>query len=168
MNMNNEKEKLTLVERISEKETEEKIGDMFAFGFRLNEMELKLKESEKKIQNSQTNVIEALALFAAFFTFVAVNVQIFTKVTDLYSAAWFTLLLLGALGFFAILVDVIINQDKKLSIFLSFIFMFFIACALYAIKDVKLNNTDNQESIKIESQESSVEIKDNNIPMEIK
>ena len=165
--MNNGKGKLTLLEEIPEKPTKEEINNMNAFSNKLEELEKKVTELDERIENSQTNVIEALALFAAFFTFVAVNVQIFTRVTDLYSASWFTVLLLGALGFFAILVGVIIRKDNKLSILLSFIFMFFIACSLYVTKDVKLNNTENQENIKIENQGSSVEIKDNNIPIEI-
>lgn len=172
--MNNEK-KLTRLEEMSESTAKIQIDKM-------NEYDIKLGEMEKRVKDAQTNVIEALALFAAFFTFVSVNVQIFAGVTNLKSAMWFTILLMGALGFFALIVHIIIKEEDKYfnieygkfklyisrKILFLILFSSFICFALYAVDDEKLNIIkENKESIKIENQGSSVEIKDNDIPIEV-
>lgn len=177
--MNNEKEKLTLLEEIPEKASEEYVDKSKAYVDDV--LDTCLKELEKEIKKTQTSVIEALALFAAFFTFVAVNVQIFTGVTHLKSAMWFTVLLMGALGFFALIVHIIIREEDKyfnfeygkFKIYISrkiiflIIFLSFVYFALYAVDNENLNiEKENKENIKIENQGSFVEIKDNNIPIE--
>jgi len=138
------------------------------------------EELSHKIDDSKLRTIETLGVFVALFTFVAVNVQIFTRVTHLRSAMWFTVLLMGALGLFSLIVHVIINEEDKhfnleygkLKLYISrkfqllILFLFFIFIAL-SIKDEELNIVkENKESIKIENQGSSVETRDNNIPIE--
>lgn len=57
----------------------------------------KLKELEQrfetKIENKETKTTEILAIFITLFTFISVNVNIFTKVSDVYTAIWFMLLM---------------------------------------------------------------------------
>jgi len=85
------------------------------------------RKINSKIEDAKTGTTESLALFAAFFTFVAVNVQIFTKVTNLRSAMWFSILLLGCLGFFAVIVHLIIlkREYKKISIIIGVLLVIF-------------------------------------------
>jgi len=90
------------------------------------------KDIDDKIEKTRISVVQSLALFAAFFTFVAVNVQIFTKVTNLESAMLFSLLLLGCLGLFALIIHVILNlkESKNVGILLVVIFSAFIFLGL--------------------------------------
>lgn len=157
----------------AKKEFDEKIEET------IKETKIELSD---KIDDSKLKTIETLGIFVALFTFVSVNVQIFTQVTYLKSAMWFTLLLMGALGFFALIVHIIIKEEDKYfnleygkfklyiskKILFLILFSSFICFALYAVDDEKLNIIkENKESIKIENQGSSVEIKDNNIPIEV-
>jgi heme/copper-type cytochrome/quinol oxidase subunit 4 len=48
---------------------------------------------ETKIENKETKTTEILAIFITLFTFISVNVNIFTKVSDVYTAIWFMLLM---------------------------------------------------------------------------
>lgn len=66
---------------------------------------------ENKVESGKLNIIESLALFAAFFTFVSTSVQIFTKVSNLFSAMCFMILMLGLLGMFTLLIDVIVRNN---------------------------------------------------------
>jgi len=130
-----------------------------------NKIEETWKETNQdlsdKIDNSKLKTIETLGIFVALFTFVSVNVQIFTRVTHLKSAMWFTVLLMGSLGFFALIIHIIINKEKKYVSLILILSSFFIIFALYAVSnDEKLNIAENKKSIKIENQESSLEIKD--------
>lgn len=57
----------------------------------------KSDEIKRKLQDyvnqNQTRVIEALAIFIALFTFISINIQIFTKTQDLRSATMFMTLM---------------------------------------------------------------------------
>lgn len=46
----------------------------------------------EKLEKKETRVTEILAIFITLFTFISVNVNIFTRVQDLQSAVWFMLL----------------------------------------------------------------------------
>jgi hypothetical protein len=120
----------------------------------------KTEDLGKKIESAKVSTIEALALFAAFFTFVSVNVQIFTKVSDLRSAMWFTILLLGSLGIFSLLTNFIIkNHDIGIKlvyrkfrleisnkIILLAIAVIFIVTGLYFGKSEKLNGYEKSNN----------------------
>ncbi|MFH1392518.1 MAG: hypothetical protein ABIG90_02455, partial [bacterium] len=131
------------------------------------DLESKATNITTNIANNQIRNIEALALFAAFFTFVAINVQVFSQVENLRSAMWFSLLLLGCLGFFALLVHVIINTITQKAgiwqvIILAGVFAILILIALWRGGDEKLYQS-NGNPIKIENQGASVQVHDNEI-----
>jgi len=118
-----------------------------------------ITEFDNKIKSSEKSIIESLALFAAFFTFISVNVQIFTRVKDLKSAMWFTLLLFCCLGLFAWMVHVLINKEVKYFqfksqkrswsvsgvFFLPIIFILLIFAAIF-FRDEQLNIQDKEEN----------------------
>jgi uncharacterized phage infection (PIP) family protein YhgE len=47
------------------------------------------KEFQNNINQNQTRVIEALAVFVGIFSFISINIQIFSRVKDLMSASIF-------------------------------------------------------------------------------
>src|SRR5258708_3661092 len=59
------------------------------FGEFERELKNKAKEFEDKAQERQVRTTEILALFITLFTFISVNVTIFTKVKDLMTAVVF-------------------------------------------------------------------------------
>jgi hypothetical protein len=64
------------------------------------------------VSQNQTRVIEALAIFVALFTFIAVNIQIFDKVPDLFSATVF-MTLMAFLSMILISFPIILLHSKK-------------------------------------------------------
>jgi len=60
------------------------------------------KDFQDNINQNQTRVIEALAVFVALFTFISINIQIFSRVKDLKSASIF-------MTFMAILTMIIVS-----------------------------------------------------------
>lgn len=59
-------------------------------GKELKELENKFNE---RVENKEMKTTEILAIFITLFTFISVNVNIFTKVSDVYTAIWFMLLM---------------------------------------------------------------------------
>lgn len=59
-------------------------------------------------------VIEALGIFVALFTFTSVEIQVFSRVSDLRSAGAFTILILFSLCTMVVLLDMLlIRQEEK-------------------------------------------------------
>jgi hypothetical protein len=57
------------------------------------QLEKKVKEIEKKISYKEIKSTELLGIFVALFTFVSVNINIFTKVENLSTAIWFMIIM---------------------------------------------------------------------------
>lgn len=109
---------LTEASKISSKKTEEKFN---VTENKINELENKLDtiqdKIDNKIENSKIKVIETLGIFVALFTFVSVEFQAFRQMNNLNSIAGMTLIMLGSLSFFVIIMDIVLNNqfsDKKI------------------------------------------------------
>jgi hypothetical protein len=76
---------------LSEKES--LIGDLEKFkkGIEkgIDESNKKIQDQDSKITNQSNKNIEILALFATFFTFISVNVQVFSNLKNLYQSLIF-------------------------------------------------------------------------------
>ncbi len=83
------------------------------------------KELEAKIDDSKLKVIETLGIFVALFTFVSVEFQIFRSFSSWYAGASFSLIILGALTFFVLLIVDLLNKRKQKYFLLFFILPFF-------------------------------------------
>ena len=70
----------------------------------------------KRINDSTTRFVEILALFAAFFTFISINVQIFSKIDNPTKALWFVVAFSGCLGLFSLITSSIIRGDNVLKL----------------------------------------------------
>ncbi|MDD5639660.1 MAG: hypothetical protein PHR47_02540 [Candidatus Pacebacteria bacterium] len=79
------------------------------------EINRETKELENKIENSKIKVIETLGIFVALFTFISVEFQIIKQGNTLLGVSGLTLLLLGSLLFFVIVMDMMlaINNFRK-------------------------------------------------------
>jgi len=72
----------------------------------------KLKEDMKKeIEASKLGVVEPLVVFVAFFTLVAVNITIYTKVEYLSSALWFMFLMTICLCIVILIFSMLIRNE---------------------------------------------------------
>lgn len=56
------------------------------------EINEKVGSFDAKIEEKQSKTTEILAIFITLFTFVSINVNIFTRLTDAQTAVWFLLL----------------------------------------------------------------------------
>lgn len=72
--------------------------------------EKRLKTVEEKIERDKTTAIEVLGIFVALFTFIAVNVQLFSRIADLASAIWFMLLMSGVIIGILLVIEVVLNR----------------------------------------------------------
>lgn len=66
---------------------------------------------EAKIDDSKLKIIETLGIFVALFTFVSIEFQIFRSFTSWQAGASLTLIILGALLFFCIIVISLLDKE---------------------------------------------------------
>lgn len=74
----------------------------------------RLAESERIADERQVKSVEVLGIFMAFLSFIAVNVQIFNRVSSALSAGLFTLLMFCLLAILIILMDVFLKGDIEI------------------------------------------------------
>lgn len=72
----------------------------------------KLDEYDKKADERQIRSIEALGVFVALFSFISVNIQIFNRISDAWSAGFFVLLIFSALSIMVILLDLLLVRTS--------------------------------------------------------
>jgi heme/copper-type cytochrome/quinol oxidase subunit 4 len=60
---------------------------------RIDEQETRMRRFEERLESREKRGTETLAVYIALFTFLSVNVNIFTRITDPYAAIWFMLLM---------------------------------------------------------------------------
>ena len=68
---------------------------------------------EDKIDKKETKTTEILAIFITLFTFISVNVNIFTRVQDLHTAVWFILLFTGCCLFLLANLFLLISKERN-------------------------------------------------------
>jgi predicted PurR-regulated permease PerM len=101
---------------------------------------------QEYISRNQTRIIEALAIFVALFTFISINIQIFTKTQDLFSATIF-MILMAFLSMVMISFPIILLRSRKddkmpkwaLLILISSILLFLIVFILSSKLHIPLN-----------------------------
>lgn len=83
------------------------------------------RELETKIDDSKLTIVETLGIFVALFTFVSIEFQIFRSFSSWYAGASLTLIILGALTFFVLLLTTLLNKKriKDLWYFAAFSFI---------------------------------------------
>ncbi|MFA7194076.1 MAG: hypothetical protein WC087_04135 [Candidatus Paceibacterota bacterium] len=80
----------------------------------VNEKLTKLEEKmNEKIEKKETKTTEMLAIFITLFTFISVNITIFTKVSDIKRAVFFMILMVLCSATLVSFLFISINSDKK-------------------------------------------------------
>lgn len=122
----------------------------------IGELEKKLKEEigkavslfDDKIDKKEIKTTEILAIFITLFTFISVNINIFTRVEDLHTAIFFLILLTSCFAFILGSMFMLISGNKKnwYSIFLIAISLIFMWGLLVATKywNPKLNEVRSE------------------------
>ena len=109
------KDKLVSLED-SIKESQQKLSKLEEASFDIKiYVQDKIREVEQKIDSSKTDVIQALGIFVALFAFIAINVQIFTKISDLGSAMWFMLVMSGITITILLTIEILIDSHRDYS-----------------------------------------------------
>jgi hypothetical protein len=84
-----------------------------------------------------------LAIFVALFTFISIEFQIFRSFTSWQSAASLTLILLGALTFFVLLVDYLLaKRTKEFLILVFFMPICLFSAGIYFFSQSKVVDSD--------------------------
>ncbi|MBP7119463.1 hypothetical protein KBA63_05275 [Candidatus Woesebacteria bacterium] len=91
--------------------------------------EEKLDELRKK----HSDQIQTLSIFVAFFTFVSVEFGLLRSVAHPVMAVSYTLILLGSLTFFVVLIDVVLNDDRRATNRIRLKFSFLLLLSLFFI-----------------------------------
>lgn len=87
--------------------------DLKAIVTQRQEFEEKIKKLEESFQRDKVHFIEVLGIFAALFTFISVNIQIFSKLKDLSSAIYFMLVMSGITITILLVIDLMIEKPFK-------------------------------------------------------
>lgn len=109
---------------------------LIALDKRIKELtkELNIQKEEYKARESKT--IETMAVFVALFTYISVNVNIFTRVSDVLSAIWFMLIMTTCCFLVLSFVSLILNPKKSRkflqSVSLVFFFLLFLIALTFA------------------------------------
>ncbi len=68
-------------------------------------------ELEHKIEGSKLKVVETLGIFVALFTFISIEFQVFRSYENTIAISGLTLIILGSLTFFVIILDFVLNVN---------------------------------------------------------
>ncbi len=120
------------------------------FNRRIDKIDEKILEYDKKIESSKLSVIETLGIFVALFTFVSIDFQVFRSYRDWHAITGLTLILLSSMSFLVSIFDFIIN--KKLGLSRTF---FILLEVLFIISGIFLFSYAKNEDI----QDKEIEIK---------
>lgn len=102
---------------------------------------------KKELTDYKANLIEVLAIFVALFTFVSFDVQIFKANLSVFSVLGFTLIMLGSLTFFLILLKTVLSGQRNitlLTVSIIFISLGILSIAFsYSLEEKKESNSFN-------------------------
>lgn len=100
----------------------------------------KLEEYDKKADERQIKSVEVLGIFVAFFSFISVSIQIFNRISSVWSAGLFVLLIFCALAIIIVLIDILLKLNDKSrdfkDIFYDFRFILIVVFLLVGIVSV--------------------------------
>lgn len=111
-------------------------------GKRIEALKAKTEEIDKEYKKQSNLNIEILAIFVALFTFVSVEFQIFRSFVSWESGASLSLLLLGSLSFFVILIDFILRDRKTWFLLLFFVPISMLAIGIYYFGQARIIESD--------------------------
>lgn len=90
-------------------------------------------EIKAAVDKTRNTVLASLALFASFFSFLSVNISIFSRINDLSLAAWFMLLMLACLlVFISVFFLFLFASEKKVGWFWAIPLLIFILAIVIA------------------------------------
>lgn len=107
-----------------------------------------IEKSRTELQSVRNSVLSAVAVFAAFFTFVSVNINIFSKTNALESLALMIVMWICLMGFtysfFLFLADKWNNWKYWIPIIVG---MILTGIVLYEVKDITLQDLKNKSIV---------------------
>lgn len=103
------------------------------------------KITDKVYNKMLPRVIEALGIFVALFTFISIEIQIFSRISDLWSAGIFSILVFCLSGMLLSFLHFIITDYNQKRFYLDKIFLitiiliFFSLASLFLLKEFPIN-----------------------------
>lgn len=74
---------------------------------------------DKKIEEKEAKTTEILAIFITLFTFISVNINIFTRVSDVYTGIWFMLMMTACSILILSVMFVVINSKNDWKVWVA-------------------------------------------------
>jgi heme/copper-type cytochrome/quinol oxidase subunit 4 len=138
-------------------------------------LQTELGNLKDDINKSKTDFIQALALFVALFTFISVNITIFTKIEYLSAGIWFMFLMLLCIIVFSLIFHIILYNKWTGGVelnWLIFLILILIVGLFTSLHNEKLNpmiNKNSVESLKenYESRLKNLEIRETELRRQI-
>lgn len=106
------------------------------------------KEIKEQVENNKIKIVETLGIFVALFTFISINVQIFSRISNLFAASVFSFLFFCIISEMIILLDFFLNctklkgwhiiKDHRIVLMICFLLLMFIP--FYFLGDKLLNS----------------------------
>lgn len=126
---------------------------------------------KRNIEQSKLNIIEGLGIFAALFTFISVNINIFTKVEYLSAAIWFMFIMLVCLVVFVFLLHIVLYKNEKNGkIWIGIFTLFLILILGYIATDglgIKINQS-NLDGLKESYEQRIKKMEEKNLELQAK
>jgi len=98
-----------------------------------SKIDKELSDLRLRIDESKSRVVETLALFAALFTFLSLQVQIFKEQTDVDQVLGLVLITGGLITFFVLILDLMIKNKDDAKNFLRIRFFLLLSISVLLI-----------------------------------
>lgn len=111
----------------------------------------------KVIEDRQIKYTEVLGVFAALFTFISINIQIFSRITSLNNALIFVILQFLCLAGFVILLDIILGNKSFLGYVIIIFASVLIPIFIFLLPETPLSIQENYKTDEIEKRVNVLE-----------
>lgn len=88
---------------------------------------------QREAEERQIRYTEVLGVFVALFTFVSINIQIFSRVSSLRNALIFVILMFLSLAGFVYLLNAVLHEKNKKDKILWYVIVSFIAAMIFVL-----------------------------------
>ncbi len=117
---------------------------------------------EKRVKETEIRYTEVLGVFVALFTFISINIQIFSRITSLNNALIFVFLMFICLAGFVFLLHAIISKQRALQVIVGLILLIvaiFIFNLLSSYHSYPLSIEESNELVRINQKISELDTK---------
>jgi hypothetical protein len=114
--------------------------DTVAVDEKIRALDAKVERIDKKADEGQIKAIEALGIYVALFSFISVSIQVFSRISNAASAGLFILLIFCSLAILIVLIDILLNSTKVVTVFWKLDSRYWLIIALFILGAVAIGS----------------------------